>query len=134
MSEHQRPSLLNAIARGVRERCPACGEGRLFWRYLKVTPACESCGHELARHPADDGPAYLTIVLVGHLVVAPLLLFPFIWEASPWIVLPATLVPLALITLALLPRVKGGFIGVLYKLDLKDTDAHLQPADICKGR
>ncbi|MDP3173727.1 DUF983 domain-containing protein [Phenylobacterium sp.] len=125
----RRPSLLQAIARGVRGRCPACGDGPLFWRYLKVTPRCEACGHELGRHPADDGPAYLTILIVGHLVVAPLLFFPIIWQASPAIVLPATLIPLAAVTLALLPRVKGGFIGVLYVLGVKDTDAHLHTAD-----
>jgi uncharacterized protein (DUF983 family) len=134
MSPRPRPSLLQAIARGVRGRCPACGDGRLFWRYLKVNPTCESCGHELAKHPADDGPAYLTILIVGHLVVAPLLFFPIIWEASPALVLPATLIPLAAATLALLPRVKGGFIGVLYTVDVKDSDADLHTADIAKSR
>lgn len=118
-----------AMARGLRGRCPACGEGALFWRYLKVSPNCPKCAHDLARYPADDGPAYFTILIVGHMIVAPLLLFPVIWQASALVVLPATLIPLGGLTLALLPRVKGAFIGLMYALGVKDSDAQLHTAD-----
>lgn len=123
------PAFAAALVRGLRGRCPACGEGRLFWRYLKVSPRCQACDHDLGRYPADDGPAYFTILLVGHLVVAPLLLFPIIWEAPAALVLPATLIPLAGLTLAVLPRVKGAFIGALYAIGIRDTDARLHTAD-----
>jgi uncharacterized protein (DUF983 family) len=121
--------LGRSILRGVRHRCPACAEGRLFRRYLKVSPACERCAHPLVRYPADDGPAYLTILLVGHLVVAPLLLFPIVWETSPAISLPILLGGLAAITLSALPRIKGGWIGLMYALGVTDKDARLHTAD-----
>ena len=128
MSSSERP-LFPAMKRGLRGRCPACGDGALFWRYLKVSPHCSYCDHDLARYPADDGPAYFTILIVGHLVVAPLLLFPIIWQASPFIVLPLTLIPLAGLTLALLPRIKGAFIGLMYSVGVRDTDAKFHTAD-----
>lgn len=128
----QSPSFFRAFSRGLKGRCPNCGEGRLYWRYLKVEPRCEQCGHDLARYPADDGPAYFTILIVGHLLVVPLLLFPIIWKAPALYVVPATLIPLAIATLALLPRVKGAFIGVLYHVGVKDADAHLHTADCSK--
>jgi uncharacterized protein (DUF983 family) len=124
-----RPSFFTALKRGLKGRCPVCGEGALFWRYLKVEPACPACGHDLAQYPADDGPAYFTILIVGHLIVAPILLFPFIWQAPLWLVIPATLLPLAGLTLLLLPRIKGAFIGGLYVLGVKESDAHLHSAD-----
>ena len=120
------------MLRGLKGRCPACAKGSLFWAYLKVQPNCEACGHDLARYPADDGPAYFTILLVGHLVIVPLLLLPIIWQAPAIYTIPATLIPLAAITLALLPRVKGAFIGLLYALNVKDSDAHLHTADALK--
>lgn len=132
MTETFRRPFVASMRRGLRGNCPACGKGPLFWAYLKVEPTCHSCGHDLARYPADDGPAYFTILLVGHLVIAPLLLLPVIWQASALITVPATLIPLALITLALLPRVKGAFIGLLYALNVKDTDAKLHTADALK--
>lgn len=128
MPELHRP-FFPALFRGLRGRCPACGEGKLFWRYLKVEPRCPACDHDLAAYRADDGPAYITILLVGHFLVAPLLLFPFVWEAPPALVVPVTLVPLGLMTLTLLPRVKGGFIGVLHALGVRDADARLHTAD-----
>ncbi|WP_370868460.1 DUF983 domain-containing protein [Phenylobacterium sp.] len=130
MSRHERPTLVQAMIRGLRGRCPHCERGRLYWKYLKVEPRCQVCGHDIAQYPADDGPAYFTILIVGHLLVAPLLLFPIIWQAPAAIMLPATLIPLAAATLALLPRVKGAFIGLLYALKVKEQDARLHTADI----
>ncbi|HYG28031.1 MAG TPA: DUF983 domain-containing protein [Caulobacteraceae bacterium] len=111
------------LKRGLAHRCPSCGEGRLYRAYLKVEDVCEACGHGLGAYRADDGPAYLTILLIGHLVVAPLLLFPFIWEWSAAIVLPLTLIPLAALILLVLPRIKGAFIGVLWATKAADEGA-----------
>ncbi len=121
--------LIPSILRGLKQRCPACGKGALFWRYLKVNERCPSCDHDLARYPADDGPAYLTILLVGHLVVAPLLLFPIVWESPPLYSIPILLTALLTVTLLLLPRVKGGWIGLMYALGVKDADARFHAAD-----
>jgi uncharacterized protein (DUF983 family) len=128
MAEIEHP-LAPSILRGLKGQCPACGKGELFWKYLKVNGRCEACDHDLARYPADDGPAYLTIVLVGHLIVAPLLLFPIVWRSPPIFSLPLIMIPLAVLTLLILPRVKGGWIGLMYALGVKDTDAHLHTAD-----
>ena len=122
--------FLQSMRRGLKGRCPHCGEGKLFRSYLKVAPNCAACGHDLAKYPADDGPAYFTILIVGHLVVAPLLIFPVIWEASPAIVLPATLIPLAIVTLVLLHVTKGWFIGLLYALGVKQGDRAVHTADV----
>ncbi|WP_374656716.1 DUF983 domain-containing protein [Phenylobacterium sp.] len=119
-----------SMLRGLKGRCPHCGQGKLFRSYLKVNETCPSCGHNLSKYPADDGPAYFTILIVGHLIVAPLLIFPVIWEASPWIVLPATLIPLTLVSLALLPLNKGWFIGLLYALGIKRGDSAIHTADL----
>ena len=108
-----RPVALG-IKRGLKHRCPNCGQGELFSRYLKVNPECEACGHDLSQYRADDGPAYLTILLVGHLLVAPAFFFPFMWETNPWIMVPTALTVLTAVVLLALPRIKGGFIGLLW--------------------
>ena len=128
MREIEHP-LAQSVLRGVKGRCPACGEGKLFWKYLKVSGQCPKCGHDLARYPADDGPAYLTILLMGHLVVAPLLLFPIVWRAPAVYSVPIILSSLALVTLLALSHVKGGWIGLMYALGVKDRDARLHTAD-----
>jgi len=118
-----------SLWRGFCERCPNCGKGRLFGRYLKVNAACPSCGHDLDQYPADDGPAYFTILIVGHLVVAPLVALSFIWRGPLWIVVPGTLIPLAIITLMLLPRIKGAVVGMLYAMGITREDSARHTAD-----
>ena len=102
------------VRRGLAHRCPECGKGRLYRDNLKIEDSCEVCAHPLGEYRADDGPAYITILLVGHLVVAPLLLFPFIWQWPAAVVVPLTLGPLAALVLMTLPRVKGAFLGALW--------------------
>ena len=121
--------LRRSVFRGLAGHCPNCGKGKLFWRYLKVNPRCPVCDTDLARYPADDGPAYLTILLIGHLIVAPMLFFPIVWRTNPLYSLPVLLTALATVTLLLLPRVKGGWVGLMYSLGVKDTDAALHTAD-----
>jgi uncharacterized protein (DUF983 family) len=129
MTHEPSARLLPSLLRGLAGRCPCCGQGRIYHRYLKVSPSCPSCGHDLAQYPSDDGPAYFTILLVGHLVVAPLLLFPFIWHAPTALVVPGVLIPLFALTLLVLPRVKGAVIGALYALRITREDQALHTAD-----
>ncbi|WHO39905.1 DUF983 domain-containing protein [Sphingobium sp. AP49] len=61
--------LRPALIRGLRGRCPACGEGRLFARFLKPVAICDHCSQRWDGHQADDFPAYIVILLLGHLLV-----------------------------------------------------------------
>ncbi len=108
--------VAGAMMRGSRFRCPQCGKGRLFRKYLKVEETCPVCGHDNAQYPAADGPAYFTILIMGHLFVAPLVLFPFLFKLPPvWVA--AVLVPaVVIIALLILPRVKGAVIGLMWAL------------------
>ena len=74
MANARRKVLTASSLRGLRGRCPACGEGHLFRAFMKVADHCGKCGEPFRYHRADDFPAYLVIVLVGHLVV-PLTLY-----------------------------------------------------------
>lgn len=125
----QSPAFATALSRGLRGRCPHCGEGRLFRTYLKVNPTCPACGVNLARYPADDGPAYFTILIVGHLVIVPVLFIPWVWQGPTLVTVPVTLGFLAAVTLALLPIVKGAFIGHMAFLRATADQAERHTAD-----
>ena len=67
--------LWNAMWNGVRGKCPKCGQGKLFSSFLKIVPACEHCGEEMHHHRADDFPAYIVVVIVGHVVLGGFMAF-----------------------------------------------------------
>ena len=69
----EKRSVWTALKRGFRGRCPRCGEGKLFRAFLKVDDHCSVCGLDFTPHRADDLPAYLVIVIVGHIVVPTIL-------------------------------------------------------------
>ena len=102
----ERP-LKPALFRGWRRRCPNCGSGPMLKGYLKVRPACPVCGEEFHHARADDGPAYLTILIVGHLM-APLLIWAFeTFRPDPMILATTFTVGCTAVSLYLLPRLKG---------------------------
>lgn len=103
--------LRPALMKGWRCKCPNCGSGPLFNGYLKVRDTCTVCREDLSHQRADDGPAYLTILIVGHLL-APLLMFVFeTWRPSPMVMIEIFGIGTVVLSLYLLPRLKGAMIG-----------------------
>lgn len=108
----QERALRPALWRGWRRRCPNCGGGPILKGYLSVRPECPACGEALHHHRADDGPAYLTILIVGHLM-APLILIVFtLFRPEPLLLASAFTVGCVGLSLYLLPRLKGLLIAV----------------------
>ncbi len=101
-----------AIRRGFMRRCPNCGQGHVFTGYLKVADQCPVCRLDLHHHRADDGPAYLTILIVGHLM-APLILYVFtIFRPDPLVTATIFTVGCVALSLYLLPRLKGVVVAI----------------------
>jgi uncharacterized protein (DUF983 family) len=111
-----------ALRRGFRGRCPRCGEGKLFRAFLKVDNSCSVCGLDFTPHRADDLPAYLVIIIVGHIVVPTALIIETDYSPPVWlqmaIYLPITLVA----SLALLQPVKGAVVALQWALRMHGFD------------
>ncbi len=119
-----RRSPWNAACRGFARRCPACGRGPAFAGYLKVVESCSGCGEALGHIRADDFPPYLTILLVGHIIVPLVLLVEQNFEPPLWqqmLIWPS--ITLAL-TLLLLRPIKGAVLGLMWALRLRGDETH----------
>lgn len=116
------PPMSTAILRGLKMVCPACGKGPIFNGFLKVVPACRDCTAPLGLARADDAPPYLTILIVGHIVVPLLFEVDRMGEPPLWL-MSAIFLPLTvLLCLTLLRPLKGATVGVMVNLDmLKST-------------
>ena len=105
-----------AIWFGAKNRCPQCGSNPLFRVYLKPLDNCQSCGLDFSGHRADDLPPYITITIVGHIVVTGVLLLERQLAPETWVHM-ALWLPLTLIlSLLLMQPVKGAVIGLQWAL------------------
>jgi uncharacterized protein (DUF983 family) len=118
----EKRNVWTALRRGFRGRCPRCGEGKLFRAFLKVDDHCSVCELDYTPHRADDLPAYLVIIIVGHIVV-PMILW-IETDYSPSVPLQLSIyLPLVLIlSLVLLQPVKGAVVGVQWALRMHGFD------------
>lgn len=122
----ERP-LRPALLRGLRNLCPACGEGRIFARFLKPVQACTHCGQALDGHEADDFPSYIVIILLGHIMVPTMievnsaLAIPLGWQVAIWPTLALIL------AIGMIQPVKGAVIAYQWARRMHGFAAPLSP-------
>ena len=112
MEEKLNRSLKVAMFFGWKRLCPRCGKGELMSSYLKVSLECSSCFQDFRCQRADDGPAYITILILGHLLVPLILVFYDFFRLNPLIMAVSLSTVAILLTFYLLPRIKGALIGL----------------------
>ena len=86
----------------------------MFDGFLKVAPACEACGYNLAAADSGDGPAVFVIMIAGFLVAFAALFTEFTFHPPIWVHLllwlPATLI----FTIGLLRPLKGVMLAAQF--------------------
>jgi uncharacterized protein (DUF983 family) len=113
-----------ALRRGIRGRCPRCGRGRLFCAFLKVADHCSVCHLDFSGHRADDLPAYLVIVIVGHVLV-PVILWIEMGYAPSLVFQLAVYLPITVLSsIALLQPIKGAVVALQWSLKMHGFGAN----------
>ena len=118
----EKRDVWTAMKRGFRGRCPRCGEGKLFRAYLKVADKCTACGLDFTPHRADDLPAYLVIVIVGHIVVPTVLWIETDYSPPVWLQLSIYLPMTLILSLLLVQSVEGTVVGLQWALRMHGCD------------
>ncbi|HEY4126291.1 MAG TPA: DUF983 domain-containing protein [Rhizomicrobium sp.] len=116
-----------AMIRGFLQRCPSCGKGHLFHAYLKQVDACADCGEAFSEIRADDGPAWLTVMVTGHVIVALMMSVESFLTMPLWASIAAFSALSGAMVLGLLQRAKGLFIGLIWQT--KASEAISAPAN-----
>lgn len=110
--------LSTDLSHGLCCRCPACGKGRMFARWLKVNELCDTCGEELHHHRADDFPAYIVILLLGHIMVPMALWLEDTFTPPLWMNF-AIMIPLTtVLCFVLLQPVKGAVVALQWRMGM----------------
>lgn len=94
----------------------------MYRAYLKPVACCSECGLAIGAIPSEDGPAWLTVLLMGPLLVA-VTFFVSLSALSPWLTLPLAGLAVTGAVLLLLPRTKAAFIAALW---ISDTSREAQ--------
>ncbi|MDX3883411.1 MAG: DUF983 domain-containing protein [Sphingomonas sp.] len=103
-----------ALKRGLRGLCPACGGARLFRRFLKPVEACPACGECWAERRADDFPAYLAILVTGHLLLPVIVEVNIQFDVGTLTQMIGWPLVAAGMALAMIQPLKGAVLGLLW--------------------
>ena len=108
-------TAMEIIWRGVKGRCPKCGEGRILSGYITQNKSCSECGEDLSWIRADDAPAWLTILVTGHVSVPLIHYFGTHEVFSPMLDTSIAVAAAMVFAGVFLPWAKGGFIAELWR-------------------
>jgi uncharacterized protein (DUF983 family) len=125
--------LWRAMARGFICRCPQCGKGQLFRRFLKPVANCAVCGEDYTAQRADDAPPYFTMIIVGHILV-PIMLVVELTTVMPVLTQMLIWIPLTgILTISLLQPVKGAIIALQWALRMHGFDPNAEESTTGSG-
>ena len=101
----------SSLLAGLTLRCPACGRGKLFSRYLRIAERCPACGTALRDIDPGDGPAVFVILVVGMVVVGLALVTEVAFAPPYWVHAALWLPTIVVLSLLLLPLFKSLFFA-----------------------
>jgi uncharacterized protein (DUF983 family) len=126
--EHGLPdTAIQAAIRGMRGRCPSCGNGRMFPRLLKPMEYCQICDQDWTAQQADDFPAYASIILTGHILAPVIILMINETDFSMWTNLAIIMIMALILMAALLQPAKGAIIAMQWWMGLHGFEKPLRP-------
>jgi uncharacterized protein (DUF983 family) len=123
---NDRQMLGQAVSRGLRGRCPQCGEGHLFSGFLTMRPCCDKCGLDYSFADAGDGPAIFVILIGGFIVVFAALITEVLYQPPFWLHAALWLPLILLVTLLPLRLLKGMLIDLQYHHKAQEGRMHFR--------
>jgi uncharacterized protein (DUF983 family) len=116
MTNHTlQPSRGLMLWRGLRRKCPRCGEGGLFHRWFTMVPDCPRCELHFEREPGYwVGAVAMNTAVVGFFFVVILIAFSIATVPDiPWVTILVAEVPLMLLgPIALYPYSKTLWVAI----------------------
>ena len=119
--------MVPALLHGWQRRCPCCGDGALMGGFLRVRDACADCGEAFHHHRADDGPAYLTVLIVAKLAMAFYMAVFLAFAFEPWVMIVLTWGASLAMVFYLLPRFKGAIVALQWSRRMHGFDGPATP-------
>jgi len=105
-----------AVLAGMTDHCPSCGQAPLFARGLRTVSHCPSCGQDWSAQRADDFPAYLVILVLGHVLVPIVVMVNMAWDLPLGVQMIGWCVLAVLIAVLMIRPAKGAVIGAQWAL------------------
>lgn len=121
-------SLLTIAMRGIRKRCPRCGQDHLFEWFYTLHDRCRKCSY---RYEAGAGDTWAfmymtTAALTGFIIIAMFLLHP----TNTWLGLAIVMITAVSVIAGTLPIRKSIAIALEYiissRFDHQHADEHEQ--------
>jgi len=113
-----RPAFQAAIGRGLRLRCPRCGDGRLYRTFFRMNRTCPLCALAYYRESGYYvGAMMINYGITAFLVVVAYLLsrlMPGMWHASPEWKIATWMCAAILVSLLLVRTTRGLWLAFDY--------------------
>ncbi len=118
----EKSQLKQILKRGFGNKCPQCGEGKILHKYTVPFKECSSCKLDYEMLRADDGPAWATILISGHLSSPFMFWILGLGLDNLWLEISLCIAFVLGLAALILPRAKGIFMALIWLTQRKQAD------------
>jgi uncharacterized protein (DUF983 family) len=121
MTSRPLPKLKTLLWRGCRKKCPQCGEGPLYQRWMKLHDHCPVCGLQYLANQGDLFGTLLFLDRILFLIPLVVLIYFRLWHPSQivFILFGGALLFVLIFTM---PHRNGASLAVDYWIRRKNDD------------
>jgi uncharacterized protein (DUF983 family) len=121
IGERELPSLTSVIKRGIARRCPRCGQGKIFKRWVTLHDNCSACGLQYLRDQGDLW-GYLLFVDRAMFIFPLVVMFYFGWWNPNSIWYWTAIASLLAAMIYTIPHRNGISVGLEYFVRMRTED------------
>jgi uncharacterized protein (DUF983 family) len=92
-----RRSIPSIVMTSLRQRCPRCGEGKVYRGFVSMHPACPACGLKFEREPGYFTGAMYASYALGIILTLPVWVPLLLAGAPVWLIATATTLEIAIL-------------------------------------
>lgn len=107
------------IKRGLCGKCPSCGIGKMLHHYIVPFEKCTNCDLSFELLRSDDGPAWATILISGHLSMPFVFWILEIGLDNTFLEILYSIMFITLLSAIILPCAKGAFMAIIWMMHIK---------------
>ncbi|MGH1379240.1 MAG: DUF983 domain-containing protein [Alphaproteobacteria bacterium] len=117
------PTTSQIIHRGLCGKCPSCGAGKMLRKYIIPLDKCSNCELEFAPLRSDDGPAWATVLISGHLSMPFVFWILELGLENTFLEILYSVMFIIFLSAIILPCAKGIFMAIIWMMHVrKDPD------------
>lgn len=77
-------SFINRFKKSLKDKCPNCGKGLLYYKLLSLNEKCSNCNLSFSDFDCGDGPAFFAMSIISVIIILLAIWIEIVFSPPLW--------------------------------------------------